>query len=129
MKSLFNLHRCALVLIFIQATGAYAQDTETLRKTGATVAEQQCSRCHVVRSDDPFSGISSTPSFHILVNGLEDWEDRFQSFHTRLPHPSIIQFRGDEIDENRVMSSIPVILDYDDIDALVEYARGLKKAK
>jgi len=122
------LHCGIAGLLLFQGGQAAAQDSDSLRKHGEQIAQQQCSRCHVVDSKNPFAGISSTPSFHILVNGLKDWEERFQSFHTRLPHPSIIQFRGEKPDEGHVVLSVPVMLDYSDIDALVEYARGLKKA-
>ncbi len=76
-----------------------------------------------------FAGISSTPSFPLLVNELADWEERFLSFHTRRPHPSFIRFRGEEIDPNKPVVLAPFELEYSDIDALVSYAKTLKREK
>ncbi len=104
-----------------------AQESSQLQDTGRGLAEKHCARCHVVNDSDLFAGISSTPSFPLLVNHLSDWEERFLSFHTRLPHPSIVQFKGEAIDPDKPVLVVPVELVYSDIDALVAYARTLKK--
>lgn len=105
-----------------------AEDTPQVIKAGREAAQTHCARCHVIDHKDLFSGISSTPSFPLMVNGLADWEDRFLSFHTRLPHPSIVRFKGDPVDPEKPVLTAPVELEYSDIDALVAYARTLKKA-
>ncbi len=105
-----------------------AQSLSTLEQTGSEVAHEHCSRCHVVDTKNLFSGISSTPSFQLMVNGLDDWQTRFESFHTRLPHPSVVRFKGEPIDPDIPMPTVPVELEYSDIDALVAYARTLKKS-
>ena len=92
---------------------------------GKQLAERHCSRCHVVDPNKPFSGISSTPSFKLLVNELSDWEERFISFYARLPHQSIVLLDGDLPDENIEALRPPVEIQLDDVDALVAYARTL----
>lgn len=106
---------------------ANAADSEALIELGRELANLHCSRCHVVDLSKPFSGISSTPSFSLMVNALDDWEDRFSSFHARLPHPSIVRFEDDEPDPFREDLHPPIVLKYEDIDALVAYARSLLK--
>ena len=104
-----------------------AQISTALEQTGSDLAHTHCARCHMVNTKDVFSGISSTPSFPLLVNGLPDWEERFESFHNRLPHPSFVRLKGDPIDPDKPMPTVPVDLEYSDIGALVAYARTLKK--
>jgi len=104
-----------------------AQEPSTLADKGKMLAVDSCSRCHVVDPSKPFSGISSTPSFSLMVNNLEDWEERFQSFQNRLPHPSIVRFEDDKPDPTVEDLRPPVLLKYEDIDALVAYARSLIK--
>lgn len=104
-----------------------AWSNDKLSELGKGLSKTHCARCHVVDSGDLFSGISSTPSFSLLVNGLEDWEDRFLSFHTRLPHQSVVRFKGDAVDPNESFSTVPMVLEHTDIDAIAAYAKTLKK--
>lgn len=105
----------------------HAEENSTLIRKGEDIAVLHCARCHVVGSQNPFGGISSTPSFSLLINGLEDGEERFQSFHNRLPHPSIVRFKGENIDPDKPVATVPIELEYADIDALVAYAKSLRK--
>jgi len=116
----------ALVLV-MQIPYAWSQEDSALVSTGKQLAEQHCSRCHVVDPEKPFTGISSTPSFKLLVEALKDWEERFSSFHARLPHQSIVRFEDDEKDPDVEDLRPPVLLQYDDVAALVAYARSLLK--
>ncbi len=104
-----------------------AEQLSALEERGLEIAEKHCSRCHVVNEDNRFGGISSTPSFPLLVNGLDDWEERFSNFYSRLPHPSVIRFEGDGIDREKPVLTVPVELLYSDVEALTAYARTLKK--
>ena len=104
----------------------FSQERSELEQRGKVLAEKHCARCHVVDSDKPFTGISSTPSFKLLVNALNNWEDRFASFYARLPHQSIVRFENDEVDPDIQELRPPVILALEDVDALVEFARTLK---
>ncbi|MBL4892759.1 MAG: hypothetical protein JKX91_13230 [Rhizobiaceae bacterium] len=96
-------------------------------KQGRLVSQTHCTRCHVVGDFNPHGGISSTPSFSLLVNHLDDWEDRFLSFHLRRPHPVIIYFRGEKIDANNPPPNAPVVLEYSDIEAITAFAKTLQK--
>ena len=74
------------------------------------------------------SGISSTPSFMIMVAALEDWRERFATFHVRLPHPAHLRFEGDDARPQDHPATISeVILRIDDLDAILAYADSLAK--
>ncbi len=121
-----------LLFLFIVPAGgvaSLAQDAAPLVAAGARVAAVHCARCHVVDEVNVFGGISSTPSFPLLVKALVDWEDRFQSFHTRPPHPAVIRFEGEVSAPDKPVSIVPVELNYSDIEAIVAYARSLKKTE
>ena len=116
-----------LVVLWWPVQPISAKSLNPLQQLGHDLSQQHCSRCHVVDTKNLFAGISSTPSFPLLVNELGDWEERFLSFHTRLPHPSFIRFKGEEIDPNKSVVIAPFELQYSDIDALVSYAKTLKR--
>ncbi|WP_421854052.1 c-type cytochrome [Oricola sp.] len=113
----------APLAVVAEPTGA--EETPELIRQGRTVAERHCVRCHVIDDDNRFSGISSTPSFPLLVRALADWEARFLSFHTRLPHPSIVRFKDEPVDKSRGQPTVPVEIDFGDIAAIVAYVRTL----
>ena len=76
----------------IAASSTSAQDGDAAR--GQTIAQQHCSRCHVVGDFNPTGGISSTPSFQMLVKRRPDYQDRFQTFFARRPHPAFLSVKG-----------------------------------
>ena len=94
---------------------------------GKELSESHCSRCHVVDPDRPFSGISSTPSFALLVNGLEDWETRFGTFFRRLPHPSVIRLEGEPVDPEAPPAVMSITLTPDEVAAIGAWAATLKE--
>lgn len=104
--------------------GAGAQ---SLADKGEKLARTHCARCHVVADGNAFSGIGSTPSFRLLVNALADWRERFETFHTRRPHPAVIRFEGVAPLSEDPPTTRTVDLKLDDIPALVAYAASLKK--
>ena len=84
-----------VMLVAVPLSGAPAVSAnDDLVKAGQKLAEDHCTRCHIVSDINPWGGISSTPSFQLMVNALEDWEDRFETFHVRRPHPAVIRFEG-----------------------------------
>ena len=121
------LGSCALIFCMIATEGVLAQVVKSEIEQGAEIAYVHCRRCHVIDEQNLYTGISSTPSFPFLVSYLEDWEERFQSFHVRLPHPSIVRFEGEDYDNASEDLYVPIILKYSDIDLLVAYAQSLKK--
>lgn len=103
---------------------AVAEDA--LITAGKKITAQHCTRCHVVGDINPHGGISSTPSFQLLVDALADWELRFETFHTRRPHPAVIRFKGFEY-AGDPPTTAPITLELDDIDAILAFVRTLKK--
>ena len=61
---------------------------------GKKIAEKHCTRCHVVGSYNPGGGISSTPSFQLLVKRRPDYKERFRTFFSRRPHPAFLSIKG-----------------------------------
>ena len=111
-------------ILFGLTGSAYAQSEA---ERGRAIARQHCSRCHVVDEATPFTGIASTPSFKLLVTALSDWRERFSTFHTRLPHPSVIRFEGVAPESDQLPTSKTVDIRLEDIDAIVAFATWLKE--
>jgi len=86
--------------ILFANTSAGAADA----RRGQKIAEQHCSRCHVVGDYNPTGGISSTPSFQLLVKRRPDYRERFETFYARRPHPAFVIIEGIE----RLMPELPV---------------------
>ena len=118
---------CVLFCCTATIEGALAQAEQSEIEQGAEIAFIHCRRCHVIDEQNLYDGISSTPSFPLLVNYMEDWEDRFRSFHVRLPHPSIVKFEGEDYENGSEDLYAPLVLKYSDIDLLVAYAQSLKE--
>ena len=123
---LFTAIAAAAVVITLvgSKSGAKAQ---SLADKGEKLARLHCARCHVVADGNAFSGIGSTPSFRLLVNALDDWRERFETFHTRRPHPAVVRFEGIAPLSDNPPTTRTVDLKLDDIPALVAYAASLKK--
>ena len=95
---------------------------------GLQVAQEQCSRCHVV-DDNRMGAIGSTPSFFALRT-LADWPQRMSGFYLLNPHPAftVVQDVTDPFDPNRPPPIVPIKVTLDQIDALLAYIQGLKPA-
>jgi mono/diheme cytochrome c family protein len=120
--------RLAVVaLLCLLPANAPAQDR--LRQRGAEIADRHCGRCHVVDTKNRMRGISSTPSFPLLVRALPDWRERFQTFFARRPHPAVIRIEGIEPPTKDPPTTVPVELTPDDVDAIVAYAEALAAAE
>ena len=63
-------------------------------EAGREVAEQHCSRCHVIGDYNKYGGIGSTPSFQLLANSFPDYKERFETFYARRPHPVFVIIEG-----------------------------------
>lgn len=99
---------------------------DALLDKGKKIAAEHCTRCHVVGDINPNGGISSTPSFQLMVNELSDWKIRFETFHTRRPHPAIIRFKGYDYSGD-TPTTVPIILELEDVNAILAFAKTLKK--
>lgn len=111
------------------ALPAAAADIEA----GRRVAEQHCSRCHVVGTFNPTGGISSTPSFQLLVERRPDYQERFQTFYARRPHPAFLTVKEiGRVNPDLPPNAQPVEITLEDvanIAAFVETLKGLSKTK
>lgn len=94
---------------------------------GRKFAEKHCSRCHVVGDYNPMGGISSTPSFQLLVKRRPDYQYRFQTFFDEHPHPAFLSFEGEEREmEHLPPNAAPVEITYEDIENLAAFVETLK---
>lgn len=96
---------------------------------GKALAEEHCSRCHVVGDFNKFGGIGSTPSFQLLVDAFDDWAERFETFQARRPHPSFVRVAGYPYPDPDVFppNAAPVEIELDDIAAIRAFAETLRK--
>ncbi len=94
---------------------------------GRRVAEQHCSRCHVVGDFNPMGGISSTPSFQLLVKRRPDYRDRFETFYARRPHPAFVSIEGiGRLHENLPPNAAPVELPKNAVADILAFVETLK---
>lgn len=99
---------------------------ETLTAEGLELARVHCGRCHIVSEKDRFMGISSTPSFKIMIEVLKDWEDRFATFMARNPHPAHVRLNTDDPrPENQPVAIKEILLSLDDIEAIMAYVDSM----
>lgn len=113
--------RSTFVLALVAAPHAIASDGAPT-DDGLALAKTHCGRCHIVSEADRFAGISSTPSFKIMIEALPDWAERFDTFMARNPHPAHIRFEGDaERPENLPVAIKEVILTPDEVAAIRAY--------
>ncbi|GAB4225145.1 MAG: hypothetical protein Kow0032_00260 [Methyloligellaceae bacterium] len=112
----------ALLLLTSSATAR-----EPDAKRGQKLAEQHCSRCHVVGNFNPTGGISSTPSFQLLVRRRPDFVERFETFYARRPHPAFVSVKGvGRPLEYLPTNAAPVELTLEDVKDIVAFAKALK---
>ena len=122
--------RLVLALAFagaiVMCSSPSAAAESVLTQKGLALSQLHCARCHIVSDKDRFSGISSTPSFKIMIEVLEDWEDRFQTFMARNPHPAHIRLETDDPrPEHLPVTTHEVILSLDDIEAIMAYVEDM----
>lgn len=96
-------------------------------KNGEAISRLHCARCHVVSEDNLFAGIGSTPSFMLMVNTLQDWEDRFTTFYTRRPHPVHVRIQSLDPLTSLPSNAAPIDLNLDEVEDILAYARSLQK--
>jgi len=94
---------------------------------GRKIAQANCTRCHVVGDYNPNGGISSTPSFQLMVNALKDWEERFNTFYVRPPHPAVIIIKGIKKLDDLPFNAAPVTLTQKNVKDIAAFAETLKK--
>ena len=112
-----------IMLLIAQAEIARADPVSE----GKSVAETHCTRCHVVGKYNPNGGISSTPSFQLLVNALEDYRERYSTFYARPPHPAVIIIEGLKKRDDLPYNAKPVKLTLKDVENILKFAETLRK--
>ncbi len=120
----------AAALFLLGATTALmAQDEGSIDK-GRKVAQKHCTRCHVVGNFNPNGGISSTPSFQLLVKRRPDYQERFQTFYARRPHPAFLSIKGiGRIRPDLPPNAMPVELTEKDVQHISAFVETLKPKK
>ncbi len=96
---------------------------------GETLSFTKCGRCHVIGERNKMKGIGSTPSFGLL-RGLEDWQERFETFYLRRPHPSITQIEGitEPFDAAHPPAIHPLFLSEAEVQDILTYVYTLQPA-
>jgi hypothetical protein len=116
------------IVVAALCAGCGAAAAQSLADQGKAIAEQHCSRCHVIDPSKSFGGIGSTPSFQLLVKAFSDWKERFETFYGRRPHPSVVRFEGVTPITADPPTTKTVDLKLSDVEAIVAYAVSLKEA-
>lgn len=112
------------ILVPTASTVAAAGEADPLK--GRELAQQHCSRCHVVGDFNPTGGISSTPSFQMLVRRRPDYRERFQTFYARRPHPAFIVVKGvGKMMEHLPPNAAPVEITPEDVENVAAFAATL----
>lgn len=83
-----------MIWFLMLAVGCQSALADGDAANGRKLAEQHCSRCHIVGDFNKYGGIGSTPSFQSLANNFPDYKERFRTFFARNPHPSFVIIEG-----------------------------------
>ena len=119
----------AHVLLVAGAASASAAENGNIKK-GQSIAEKHCTRCHVVGNFNPTGGISSTPSFQLLVKRRPDYKERFRTFFARRPHPAFLSIKGiGRIRPDLPPNAQPVELTEEDVLDVAAFIETLKPKK
>ncbi len=96
---------------------------------GETLSLANCGRCHVVDKRNLMKGIGSTPSF-ALLRSLKDWQERFETFYLRNPHPSIVQIEDvtEPFSPNSPPANFPVFLTVQQVEDILTYVGTIPPA-
>lgn len=96
---------------------------------GGELALIHCGRCHVVGAANRMGGLGSTPSFAVLRT-LRDWDERFETFYVRNPHPSFTQIEGITagFDPGRPPPIVPLAISRDAFDAILAFVAAIAAA-
>ncbi|MDW3225421.1 MAG: hypothetical protein R8G34_21450 [Paracoccaceae bacterium] len=98
-------------------------------KIGEKLSLQMCGRCHVINAKNRMNGMGATPSFAVL-RGFADWDQRFETFHLRNPHPSFTQIAEvtEPFDPSLPPPIVPMEMTQDDLTAILTYVAEMAPA-
>lgn len=96
---------------------------------GESESLSKCGRCHVVNEKNRMNAIGSTPSFALMRN-FPDWQDRFETFFVRKPHPAFTQVEDvTEPFAKHLPSPIaPIEVTLEQIEAITAYVGSIPPA-
>ncbi|GMG81812.1 hypothetical protein LNKW23_10250 [Paralimibaculum aggregatum] len=96
---------------------------------GERLTYVNCGRCHVIGPRNRMGGIGSTPGFAV-IRTWADWEDKMRGFYAYNPHPAFTQVAGvtAPFPEHRPSPIHPIELTPQEIEVIVDYARGVEPA-
>ena len=127
MRSRVFASSLLFVTLWQAATAAAGQSG---LERGREIARVHCARCHVVGDFNRMGGISSTPSFFLLVREFKDWRQRFKTFYARRPHPAFISITGiGRLRQDLPVNAHPIALPKQAIQDIITYAQTLRKPK
>ncbi len=111
-----------------EQTTASEQAVAGEQERGKKIAKVHCARCHVAGDFNPMGGISSTPSFYLLVREFDDWRQRFETFYLRRPHGAFITLKGaGRLRNDLPANAHPIELSARDVRDVTVYAASLRK--
>lgn len=122
-----TLRRLPTLLVLACALPASAEAAGDADK-GRQIAIDHCSRCHVVPDHNPYGGIESTPSFRLLAR-RDDYLVRFETFFDRPPHPVVVRVPGVEPRSDDPAFVATFVIQPEQVDDIVAYARKLHAAE
>lgn len=94
---------------------------------GRQISQKHCSRCHVVGDFNKYGGIGSTPSFQMLVNYMDDYVVRFETFYARNPHPSLITIESLKTPHEQTLHGTePIKLPQQAVEDILSFAKTLR---
>ena len=96
---------------------------------GEQLSLQHCGRCHVINESNKMGGLGSAPAFATL-RANSTWQDRFQTFFVRNPHPSFTQITDvtEPFPPNLPPPIVPVEITLDDLEAILAFVSHMKPA-
>jgi hypothetical protein len=115
--------RALLLAGFFAAAPALADGDP---QAGRRLAEEHCSRCHVIGDYNRYGGLNSTPSFDGLLR-MTDWRERFETFVVRRPHQVFVRMPGIESPSLAPSHVTPFDFDEKKLEDLLSYVEEMKK--
>lgn len=96
---------------------------------GEKLSLEMCGRCHVINDKNRMNGMGATPSFAVL-RSFADWDQRFETFHLRNPHPSFTQITDvtDPFDPSLPSPIVPMEMTQADLTAILTYVAEMAPA-
>ena len=96
------------------------------RTRGEEIVRQHCARCHVIDIRNRMGGIGSTPSF-TLLRKRADWRERFETFHSRRPHPVHVRVEGVRQWTDLPPNATPFTITQENVSDILAFVEALNR--